>query len=210
MKSPEERREAERKYYLENKERIRIRKREWRKLNRDHVLELGRKRYIKHKEKMNAYARTYYQKHKEYWVDWGRKNKEILEKRDREWRLAHPERVAATVRRYRLAHPRIIREIKQRRQAWQRGNGGRCSTEEWREACVLWGNKCLICGEVKNPSCDHILPVVSGGRGDIQNLQLLCKKCNAIKGTLFLDYRPLYLPRATYPMIAYVPTRSFS
>lgn len=57
----------------------------------------------------------------------------------------------------------------------------------------LRGNICPICGSVMDPrfcTIDHILPVSSGGSDEIENLQLLCGKCNAFKANKpFLGYQ---------------------
>jgi len=50
--------------------------------------------------------------------------------------------------------------------------------------------KCCACGAspAKNPDVklhiDHIIPVSKGGKGDINNLQTLCEKCNLGKSNV--------------------------
>ena len=57
----------------------------------------------------------------------------------------------------------------------------------------LYGNQhgdCPGCGNhyrVKGFHIDHIIPVASGGKDDIENLQLLCGHCNSTKGTGTMD-----------------------
>jgi len=53
----------------------------------------------------------------------------------------------------------------------------------------LYGEKCLACGQTENLSIDHVKRRPKGGSG-LENLQLLCKRCNEAKGTLDIDYRP--------------------
>ena len=51
---------------------------------------------------------------------------------------------------------------------------------------------CLKCGN-DNPgslTLDHIVPVSKGGKGHLDNLQTLCRKCNNRKGAKTVDYRP--------------------
>lgn len=45
------------------------------------------------------------------------------------------------------------------------------------------GEKCVICGSLKNLAIDHKIPRSKGGTNDIENLQLLCKPCNNEKFT---------------------------
>jgi 5-methylcytosine-specific restriction endonuclease McrA len=44
------------------------------------------------------------------------------------------------------------------------------------------GYKCVVCCEQDNLSIDHITPLSKGGMDELNNLQLLCRKCNSAKG----------------------------
>lgn len=43
------------------------------------------------------------------------------------------------------------------------------------------GFRCALCGAVNNLQVDHIFPLAEGGTNDLDNLQLLCRRCNSIK-----------------------------
>lgn len=45
------------------------------------------------------------------------------------------------------------------------------------------GYKCAYCGTHEDLEIDHIVPFSQGGEDTLDNLQLLCKKCNLAKGT---------------------------
>ena len=42
---------------------------------------------------------------------------------------------------------------------------------------------CTYCGSTEFLTVDHIIPKVKGGTNEYNNLQILCKRCNTIKGS---------------------------
>ena len=54
------------------------------------------------------------------------------------------------------------------------------------------GKKCLCCGDIDhgyNLIIDHIVPIIKGGTSDFDNLQTLCRNCDAAKGEQIINYR---------------------
>lgn len=51
--------------------------------------------------------------------------------------------------------------------------------------CYLCGEQLLLGG--RRTQLDHVDPVVNGGKGDLDNLKLICKKCNEIKHGYTID-----------------------
>jgi hypothetical protein len=53
---------------------------------------------------------------------------------------------------------------------------------EWGKMLDRDGYKCAICGKEGKITIDHIVPISKGGTNAIENLQPLCRHCNASKG----------------------------
>jgi len=51
------------------------------------------------------------------------------------------------------------------------------------EVFIRDGHKCLQCNEQRDLTVDHIHPKSKGGALELSNLQTLCRKCNAKKGS---------------------------
>lgn len=53
------------------------------------------------------------------------------------------------------------------------------------------GKRCACCGYTGWLRIDHIRPVSKGGKTELDNLQLLCVRCDEAKGMAIVDYRRL-------------------
>jgi 5-methylcytosine-specific restriction endonuclease McrA len=59
-----------------------------------------------------------------------------------------------------------------------------------------YGTPCKYCNRVlvvKNFTFDHIVPLSKGGASNIENLQVICKTCNHMKGSLIIEHFELLL-----------------
>lgn len=171
-----DRTEVSRKYYLKNKEKIIERVHLYRKKNREEIRRKARNKYAtdedlkekakqyqkeyrkNNKDKINAYHRKYYttvgrEKHNELKRIWGKTPKGKLKSQ----RSSYKRRS-------------ILKEI------------GKHTVEEWETIVKLYNSKCAICKEEKKLTKDHIIPLSKGGMNTIDNLQPLCRGCNAKKG----------------------------
>lgn len=50
---------------------------------------------------------------------------------------------------------------------------------------------CVCCGVRNKLTVDHIIPKSRGGTDDVNNLQILCGKCNQIKGNKIISLNDL-------------------
>jgi 5-methylcytosine-specific restriction endonuclease McrA len=44
------------------------------------------------------------------------------------------------------------------------------------------GYACTYCGSDRDLSCDHVVPLIQGGKSTLDNLTTACKPCNSGKG----------------------------
>jgi|DEB19_MinimDraft_2_1074335.scaffolds.fasta_scaffold03680_3 5-methylcytosine-specific restriction endonuclease McrA len=55
-------------------------------------------------------------------------------------------------------------------------------TRDMRKVLINENSTCAICYESENLQLDHVIPISKGGKNELLNLQILCKKCNREKG----------------------------
>jgi len=111
------------------------------------------------------------------------------------FREAHPERCLGANRKWRHANPERAMMIVKRRQARRKGADGSHTLEEWNELKESFDNRCARCGEETTLERDHVVALTNDGSDYIDNIQPLCRSCNAKKGNkLGWDFRPIMVP----------------
>lgn len=91
-------------------------------------------------------------------------------------------------------HPEKLRHKKRRRYARKKGADGDYTLKEWKELKEKFNHKCPKCGKEEPEielTVDHIVPLSKGGNNDIDNIQPLCRKCNAQKCDDVKEFEPL-------------------
>lgn len=80
------------------------------------------------------------------------------------------------------------RKLRALRMAVAKRQGGH-TTKQWRELCAEFQNRCVRCASFSTElQRDHIVPVYQRGLDCISNIQPLCPKCNAAKGSEDTDW----------------------
>jgi 5-methylcytosine-specific restriction endonuclease McrA len=97
------------------------------------------------------------------------------------WNQANPQRYAIHV-----ANSRIKRKIAKDARTYK------ILDKEYRR---LYNSPCAFCGDTKNITMDHIIPISRSGNHSIGNLQPLCKKCNSSKKSRFISEYKYYLSK---------------
>ena len=78
-------------------------------------------------------------------------------------------------------NPDVIKHLKARRYARERGAEGSHSLSEWNALKERHHYRCAICEKMKPLTKDHKLPLSCGGTDYIDNIQPLCRNCNSRK-----------------------------
>ena len=151
---------------LEQKIRNRKLAREWSAKNREKVLESSRKWRNKNKEKQTESAHKRYIKNQE--------NRQIY---------AHDYYVKNKEKKRLYVHVKKME---------RRNIKGSHTLEQWKLLKEYYHYICLCCKQ-QEPDIkleeDHIIPLSKGGSDNIENIQPLCRSCNARKFTKNIDYR---------------------
>lgn len=124
-----------------------------------------------------------------YLRDWYKRNIEKEQQRSRNWRQNNKEKRKEVVRQYALSNKEKVLQNTRNRRAKIKGNKGRIYAEDWIALKEKYGNKCLKCGTKNKIEMDHVIPIALGGLHVIENVQPLCRNCNAQKSTSIIDYR---------------------
>lgn len=142
------------------------------------------------KDGLRGYCKTcvkvmsgqWYQNHKERCkinqMKWCLKNRDKRSTQNKEWRKKNPEKQKG---------------INKREYAKRKTNKlGFFDMKQWRNILDFYGHVCMACGESKDLTIDHVIPLSKGGIHDHSNIQILCNICNKIKGTKSIDYRKIF------------------
>lgn len=115
--------------------------------------------------------------------------KECNQKKKKVYNRQHPETRRAEKQRYRERYPEKNAEwIRAYRERLQNAEGT-YTEEDWNTLCRHYENRCLRCKKQTELVPDHVVPLSKGGSNYIENIQPLCKNCNAIKTNRDWDFR---------------------
>ena len=166
------------------------------------------KKYARHLELQHDWRAKHYkdpdyvasERERTSWANRTSEQKRRKRQTNRVWRAEHREHVNRSHREYVKDRyhndPQFKKQLRDyftRRRNTERANGGSYTAEEWNTMCLLVGGRCVACGQIAKLEVDHIVPVSMGGGNDIDNIQPLCRSCNAVKRTDVEDFRPLTL-----------------
>ncbi len=159
------------KYYLNNKEKVKRRTKKWKKNNPKKVLKIARRWRAANIDKVRAYSLKSYYKN----ID---KNRKRFREKSRKYRIENADIINARVRKHYKENPEIYAN---RKRKFKYG-----VPFGWFEAKLKsQKNKCAICGrKMQKPFVDH-----NHRTNTVRDL--LCQCCNAALGQVYEDIRIL-------------------
>ena len=169
--------EADRKWYLKNRDRILLMRKEYHKQNAETIRKRVRKWRSKNPEKHRTWNRLYArtEKQRENSRDRYKNNKEKITKQIKLWRSKNPDKVRVSKKASKARRRFLCGEVKtQTVQAVYEDNIKKYGTL----TCELCFNP-IILGD---DSLEHKTPICRGGTNDYSNLAITHLKCNLRKG----------------------------
>jgi 5-methylcytosine-specific restriction endonuclease McrA len=123
------------------------------------------------------------EKQKAKQLEWRQNNREHLRKKEAARRAAKPEMVRLVVREWRKKYPEKARALDHAKKARRLKADGAYTTEQLKDLIIKQRGCCAICKTAlpRPYHADHIVPLARGGTNWIENIQLLCPRCNGRK-----------------------------
>lgn len=125
-----------------------------------------------------------------YMRAYSEKNRDRIAALSREWAASNKERRLAIQARYREANRGYLLQAARARRA--KAKIGSFTYSDWLLIKEMFGGRCLCCGKAEpevSLEADHVVSLRNGGSHDPENIQPLCRGCNASKGAKNIDFR---------------------
>jgi len=133
------------------------------------------------------------QKRAIYNKDYKTKNKEAISLQRKEYRNNNKEKIIDTINKWRQKNQDNVASWGHKRRAAKKGSGGWFTPDEIQTVLIKQDGRCVYCKSKLVLTGkgifhkDHILPIKLGGSSFIDNIQLLCPRCNLSKGAKHPD-----------------------
>jgi 5-methylcytosine-specific restriction endonuclease McrA len=174
-RTKEEQKEYQHNWYLNNKERHNALSKAAVELRKEERKEYAHKYYLEHKD--------YYKKIQQSWNSTHAELRKEYTKRFRENRGEEYKKIEKRVRaEWGHKNKDAICAISARRRALKlNATGNGITSEQAIQLKKETGGRCVYCGQIKKLTIDHVIPLVSGGRHDVDNAVPACQSCNSKK-----------------------------
>lgn len=150
--------------------------------------ERNRETYLKDKDRIKEQVKIYRQdnleKTKTYRKQWGFENADKVREYNHQYQHNNPDKRRIWGKKYRENNREKTATLARQRRARDKGAEGRHTIEEIHSLYRVQGGLCFHCGvnlTVTGYHGDHWIPLSRGGTNWIENIRLLCPKCNRRK-----------------------------
>lgn len=189
--------ESKKKYYNANKEQLKQYKHEYYQNNKERLTEINRNYAINNRDKTNGYKIKYYEN-----------NKEKVLKIHRQYYKNNKEKLAELRKQYRENNKELIRERRikycsaqsykekhkiytHNRKALKNSLEKNFKISDWELCKSKFNNMCAYCGNEKELTQEHFIPLTKGGEYTVNNIIPVCKECNSSKSNKnFFEWYP--------------------
>lgn len=174
----EKMKERQRQYYQANKAQVLVKSSYYRSVNRKSINQSRRQQYAASPESHRRRSRRYRQENPEKvqisMHQWRILNRQRILDYNEQWRAANPEKAEA-----------MARAAKRKRKAAKR-----CTVDAFAPPVTptntakrfwLFGDACAYCGSDGPLHLDHVVPLARGGLHTPSNLAPACQRCNLSK-----------------------------
>lgn len=161
------------KWWIENTDKVSEQRRGFYQENRERLTATNHARYAANPDLWKALAKKYAAENPERKaatdMEWRRNHIDYLKDYYNEWRIAHPEKMAAK------AH---------KRRAAKLGSTEHFTAEDVDIIRLKQKNRCPYCGKTlgKKFDVDHVIPLSKGGSNGPENIAIAHSRCNRQKG----------------------------
>lgn len=126
---------------------------------------------------------------KSYMAKYTKTHREELNIKARIRLVNNPKLYRAIKRKWARAHPVAVRLLNYNRYITKKN--GKVTVEDWEEIKKRYNYSCACCGQpesIATLEIDHIIPLTQGGEHTKENIQPLCRSCNARKNNRTIKY----------------------
>lgn len=173
------------KYYQQNKDKFAERNKAYRDKNREELIKYGRNYYKENRERLLEQKKEYYKQNREKKLKYREKyykvNKDKLIKYARNYYKVNKENIAAYSKKYREKNRDLRNTLEQRRKAKKKKLPHNFTEQDWQYTKEYFNNKCAYCGSNGELTQEHFIPLSKGGEYTINNIIPACRSCNCSK-----------------------------
>lgn len=186
---------VKKKWYEENKEKIKEYHKIYRKNNLEKILKRSSEYYKNNTEKAKEKNEKWRREHKERTRILHKKyvelNREKIRLKGKGWRAENTERIKIIKREWAKKNKDKMRMYSKTKNSRKKGVLSTLTLIQWNEIKNRFDNRCAYCNEEKPLEQDHFIPLSKGGEYTTNNIVPACRSCNASKNNSdFFEWYP--------------------